>query len=390
MSSLKYLVILLTLFSFGTVINQVGGITPIIDIITAFICIAVIIKERITVNKKYVRAVLIIWVIVFLSMAMTHTSISFYYGFFFHTLLAVLIIICFRYNYDEINENIYKCSWLICYLGIINIFLYTFFPSLFVSIGSNTTNVKSIFFIFNYLPSGEGFIRNQGIFWEPGVFQIVLNLHLYNILIERNLSLKMAIVPIFLILSTLSTTGLLVMLIILFFWFVLKRKVKFSVKYTLLAAILGAILIPFVYNNIQDKFDNTHGSAALRAYDYYMGIEVIKRNPVWGIGMDPNEYIKRTTAVDLGYFDVTKLDVERGNTNTYISVAVMFGVPIALLFIVSLFKQNIFKRKRIIAVILALVFLSEPLFGQLFVFLLCFSSVKSNNKENCQPVLFST
>ena len=165
------------------------------------------------------------------------------------------------------------------------------------------------------------------------------------------------------------------MVIVILYWMLFTKKVRLDFRMIVVAVILVALLIPFVYDNVVTKFEGTHGSAALRAYDLYMGIDIIKQFPLCGIGLDPDRYLKQTTIVDLGYYDITRLDTNRGNTNTFISVAAFLGIPVVLLFIWSLYKQSIFRDRKIVFLILLLSLMSEPLFGQLFLFVICFSSI---------------
>lgn len=385
-SKSKYLIIFLTLFTFGGVLNQLGK-TLLLDILILLLCVFTIAKGNIKIRSRHFIVLFAVWLLALISALFTGTSLSFYTGFFYHTMLAVLIITAFNYNYQEINGYIFKCSWAFCYLGLLNFFLYTLTPSLFTDVGSSTSTVRTIFYVFNYI-EGDGIfsVRNQGVFWEPGVFQIVLNMHIYNILIEREEKIKKAILPILLIITTFSTTGLLIMAIILTYWMIVIRKVKFNIGTIFLITVFALLLVPFIVGNVQTKLEGTHGSAAARTFDLYMGLEIMKQEPIFGIGMDPESYLKRTTAIDLGYYDVTRLSLERGNTNTYMGVAIMFGIPVALLFILALYNQKIFTRKLLFFTILLLGFFSEPLFGQLFVFLLCFSAVKGRKNIEMKSV----
>lgn len=377
MGKFKYIIIFFTLWSFGGVINFVG-LAPVLDIISMLLCAVLIVKNKIPIKFKYFFYLFLVWTLAAFSAILTHTDFSFYIGLLFHTLLAVLIIVGFSYDYKEINKYIYKCTKLICYLGLINFVLSIFTPFIYSDIPSDIYEAKTFLLLFNYMPSNDSlFQRNQGVFWEPGVFQLVLNLHLYNILIERRMSIKKIILPAFLIITTLSTTGLIIMVIILAYWFFTIRMKKFSMGVVILGVVISGLLLPFVYDNVKSKTESTNGSAAARTFDFLMGMEVIKSEPLIGIGMDPDNYIKRTGAQDLGRFEIKRINVERGNTNTFMNVAVMFGIPVGLLFCFALYRQNLFEKRKLIFLIFFLALMSEPLFGMVFLFLICFSSIKA-------------
>lgn len=379
MDKLKYIVIFFTLWSFGGVINFIG-LAPVLDVISMLSCVVLVVNNKNHIKLKYFYYLFFVWIIAAFSSLLTHTSISFYVGLFFHTLLAVFIIWGFKYDYKDINNYIFKCTKLICYLGFINFILYFFLPFIFWDVPSDVYAAKTFLYVFNYMPSADSlFQRNQGMFWEPGVFQLVLNLHLYNILIERKMPLKKILIPAFLIISTLSTTGLIIMVIILAYWFFFIRMKRLSIGVIILGIVLGGLLLPFVYDNVTSKTDSTNGSAAARTFDFLMGVEVIKSEPIFGIGMNPDEYLKRTTVQDLKYFETQRVDVNRGNTNSFIKVAIMYGIPVALFFCISLYKQNIFEKRRMAFLIFLFALMSEPLFGMVFLFLICFSSITPPN-----------
>ena len=87
-------------------------------------------------------------------------------------------------------------------------------------ISNNRYDCYTLFKFFFYLKNthsfsvlGIEFVRNQGIFWEPGVLQIFLNLILFIHLIhkkKRGIIFWMTIIA---LLTTFSTTGLVVMFI---------------------------------------------------------------------------------------------------------------------------------------------------------------------------------
>ena len=102
------------------------------------------------------------------------------------------------------------------WLAFLNFILFILFPNFFVETidveGSNY-RVFTFFYIFNnlgvpYQIAGINFFRNQGVFWEPGILQIIINILIYYYLFEKNKSLKQISIPIFVLLTTASTTGM--------------------------------------------------------------------------------------------------------------------------------------------------------------------------------------
>ncbi len=356
----------------GSVISVVSP--RIVWIAILLLSIIQIRRGKFYVPKRTRLTLAIIWFIVVLSAFLTSTSLSFSTGAFIGSFLSMLVIAGNK-DYNEISNNIYKSCKIIAYLGLINMALYLLLPGLYTFYtAENGFTVRTIFFIFNY-QTGD-ILRNQCLYWEPGVFQIIMNLYLYMILIERNEPYKKAIIPGLLVISTFSTTGLVIMFIILAIS-IKKKKIKLSLRTYFIILMSLVLLTPFVYSNIRDKItSNNNPSAALRTYDLLMGVTIIKNNPIIGIGMDSQQFRKQSTNLKLLGFNLANYKVRtRGNTNTIISIAMMLGLPVLLLFLLTLYRQRLFKANKTFFIIIILALSSEPLFPYPFVFLMSMSCV---------------
>lgn len=365
-------------------IITLGGVANMFTIIrfyylsTIAICIYLIYKDKIVLSHKLLRIVASIIIGAILSAFITDTGLAYYRNIVLTSLIAYLVISSFNYDYSKLREYIYIVCRIICVLGLINFVLFLIIPDSFVEVTneSNGYSVNTILYLFNYSHhTYHLFTRNQSVFWEPGVFQLVLNIHLFDILVERKEKFKKAVLPMALIVTTFSTTGLLIMTLIFAYWLLAIKKVR-SLSSLLIGCVFAVALIPVVIDNVKEKVDDSNQSAAMRAFDYYMGIEIIKSYPLFGVGMDPENYYKKTKGVDIGKYDISTFDIERNNTNTFIGIATKFGLPVLFLFIFALYKQQIYKSNRIFFFILSIGLLSEPLFDLPFMIIICLSSVK--------------
>lgn len=372
---LEFSTVLMIVANFGSVFSVILAKT--VWIITFVLCFIQIVRCRAIILPQLVLVNIIVWIIAILSSLLTNTDITLYKEIFIGSLLASMVIMANRYRFDRIKNHIYLSCKLLCLLGFLNFLLYSFAPFLFKEvvdvIGYKTT---TILYIFNY-EDGDFYIRNRGFFWEPGVFQIVLNIYLFLILIEKKEPFRKAFLPILTILSTFSTTGYVIMVLIIMYHYFRKRVEVVSFKHVFFSISFLLILSSFMYINIENKINSTTSqSAALRTYDQLMGMTIILKNPIIGVGIDSKRYINKAEWLDLGYYDVNALDIERGNTNTILLIGMAFGLPVLFLFLFSIYKQRIFLNNRLFFILFLMMISSEPVIGFPLLFLINMSCIK--------------
>ena len=132
--------------------------------------------------------------------------------------------------------------------------------------------------------------RNQGIFWEPGILQIFMNLLLFIeafILKKRGLVFWLSILS---IVSTFSTTGLLVMFIqlILYFFNTFKQNIYISI---LVFGVIGVIYV-ITAANVQNKISGDgQVSFQARLFDLVQPLYILADHPLTGVGLDDEQYV---------------------------------------------------------------------------------------------------
>jgi hypothetical protein len=241
-------------------------------------------------------------------------------------------------------------------------------PNFFVPIEVNDTTYQSLLLIFNYhvtLDLPGSIPRPDGFFWEPGVFQIYLNLLLYISLFvfKRPRLVALAIAG---VVATQSTTGVIVCAVQLGY-FALRKLQTAGLRERILVLVLAPVaLVPvflFAYANLNSKLTGDYrGSAWARQYDLITGIRIANEYPLTGIGFDYERYY--IEAQRLGYNE-TQLGIgnitERSNSNSFASLFAYIGYPLGLVIVFGMLRQRFLRDKMLIAVMLTLSLISEAL-----------------------------
>lgn len=208
-------------------------------------------------------------------------------------------------------------------------------------------------------------IRPDGLFYEPGVLQIYLNLHLFITLFQRR-DWRQAGLATAAILATQSTTGLLIagVQLLAVVWPVLSRGDLLQRSFKFFGLLL--VLLPFAFltvANVTDKFfGDARGSSWARQYDLLTGLNIVSQYPIGGIGFDHERYI--ALGGSLG-FDESGLSAEaleeRTSSNGIVQAFYSIGIPLALLYIVGLFRNPLLRPRWLIGAMLILALTGEAL-----------------------------
>lgn len=379
---LSYLVFFCIVLNFGGmpwVANPIG-----FNIMTFFIAFTLfLIKKKLTFHKKTIIVLLLFALSCFFHYVITQSPYAQYVS-----LIACFSSVCFIFealnnNLARIKKILIDIIWLVMYMALINFIIANTLPSAFYPFQSEMgMSSNTIMLLFNYGSTytigNIDIYRNQSLFWEPGVLQIVANILVYYILIEERKNIKEALLPIIIVISTFSTTGY----IILFFIFLMKYKsiifsrLLLNIKNILAILIISLFFIPQMLSNIENKTEgNNKWSYMMRMYDLMAGSQIIASNPIFGIGLDSDK-IRKEVSNMVVYIEGVVLSEERGNTNSLITVFAMFGIPIGLLYCISLYKQRLFIHKKTFFIIIIISLSSEPLPLQTLVLLLLYSSIR--------------
>lgn len=257
-------------------------------------------------------------------------------------------------------------------------------PGLFSSFLVDDTVYFTVGYVLFYHETIEGsgflgFMRANGYFFEPGVFQIYLNLFLYAALFHfRNV--KYAALALFAVFATQSTTGLAISCGICglagFSYF---RRLDVSTTF------VGVIFLPlailpilwFTYQNIVDKlFGGLMGSTSARQFDLLTGLRIIAEHPLFGIGFSQDRFREEFSTFGRGIDTVLgDAALERSLTNGLVYLAVVLGVPIMIVFVYALLRQRIFGNAVVGGGIILVSMLTESLILTPFFCMVAFSGL---------------
>ena len=196
-----------------------------------------------------------------------------------------------------------------------------------------------IFYTVNSMQGSVGeefrlFLRNAGFAWEPGAFSCMICLGIFSNILRTNFSLRNRSLWVFLLalLSTQSTTGLSIMLLLVVAWLILNKKYRYL--FLVVPVVIAAFNLPFVkdkiifeieisqYKDISDSY-----GAQGRLFSLQLDFEEFLRHPIIGLG----GYSKGTWLAQNGYEIATISGI--GN------MLVTFGAIMTALFIGLLIKS---------------------------------------------------
>jgi len=284
---------------------------------------------------------------------------------------------------EALRRDLFVILHFMAWQALLTVLLGQFFEFLFVSLPVNDTPYSTFLLLFNYhvlLDESYSVVRPDGFFYEPGVFQVYLNVFLYLALFVFRSAWK-SILAVAAVFSTQSTTGVLICLTLVFAFMATRYLSRGSLAVRVVKAFVAAMVIAALglvaAANIQDKFTgDSQGSYWARQYDLLTGINVIEQNPIFGIGFDYEQYYRASS--QLGFADTLlpeRIIRDRGNSNGIIFLLYSIGIPLSIPFLVGMFRQTLFPNRGLIGVTLFLSFIGESIIFTPFFLMIIFSGL---------------
>jgi hypothetical protein len=254
-------------------------------------------------------------------------------------------------------------------------------PQLFAAVDVNGTPYLTIGWIFTYhvlLEGATGWPRPDGFFFEPGVFQLYLNLYLYVTLFVLRRP-GQALLAGLAVLSTQSTTGVAIAVLLVGGAALRSLREGRPAQRVLRLGAMLAVLAPlawFAADNVTDKIlGEGAGSALARQHDFFTGLNVIAAHPWLGIGFEHARFLE--VSGERMYAD-TQLSEEgredRAMSNGLIYATYALGIPLATLFLAGLFAQRLLPHRIAVGLLLALSLFGESIVFTPFVLMFVFSA----------------
>ena len=371
-------------------------------LIFAVLLVGTLIFSKNKINRKLFNTLLLCCATIFslfwfnYIFAFSEQSISKYMYYNLVSLVSSLTIFHFLNNR---NESRFRLS---LYFVLKLIVIHAFFQSLFYLILGNSLQIISsgvyecttFFYLFYYASTdinkyseivffGLDVIRNQGLFWEPGVAQLFFNIFFFleAFIIKRNKWLL--IVSAFVIITTYSTIGILILLMQLIYYFFFEWNSKFGVLIFLIVAL--PISSVFLFNLAEKTTGDKEASFQKRYFDLVQPFFIAIENPLTGIGLDLYKFQEYRSEfyVDPSNYSLIEenigLDLKMENSNEGSSNSFMFllaavGFPSGIFMLWLFFNQQIIKKRRLLfLLILSLSLFSSPLLLRPFFMFLMFS-----------------
>lgn len=305
---------------------------------------------------------------------------------FFTSIL--LIAVYMKRSLDQLMSDLFGFGRFMAIQAIITFTLGTFAPDLFIGININDITYRTILFVFTYHNlDGVGieYIRPNGFFYEPAVFQIYISIFLYLCLHWR-FNIKWAIIGCIAQFTLWSTTGLLITITLLL---LSAKRIYVSTPKSwrqVVVIAFAASLFPIGYsviNNVAEKTTgDLRGSKFAREYDLNTGLSIIQQKPLIGIGFNTDRYLEYSNQLGVADENLNaSLLLERPNTNGIIQTLYAIGVPLGGYLLIGLFRQKLFSNKIAMAVILVFSLYAEPLtFTPFFLLILLSWMLKEQRK----------
>lgn len=272
----------------------------------------------------------------------------------------MIALVCLSNYYNKppelFKEDFSKLLKIFMYYHLIGVLLINF-NFLFTTITFGYSEYKTFLGLFWYNtvggPSFFNELRFTGIVWEVGIWQFFLNTNLIFAFYYRK-NLNYILLSIISVITAFSTTGLILLGIILLYSLLLTNRLKLA--HILFLLILGIFAFPYIQNNVEDKLYGKHlGSGTTRFADIYTGMLVIKNNPILGSDVDnataTGNYEAYKIKKDLwtgnftdGSFDAY-LTVK--NSNGSLRFIIDWGLPFSLFLIFRTLRSNLFGDKKL-------------------------------------------
>ena len=293
------------------------------------------------------------------------------FGFMFLSfLIAIMSLLYFEAKKKSILGVLRTLLLLVMCHSLINFFVYPFIKEA-LSVITNPFNeytCSTFHYLFYYIPNryelsalGISFCRNQGLFWEPGVLAIFLNLFFFvDAFVNKNLKRLTTFSSILAVITTYSTTGIVIMAVqlVVFFWAQIRRNV-------LITPILIAITIPFyqlIEQNLEHKIvGDGSTSAQVRMFDLVQQMVVVIDNPITGLGLDDQVYKRERYKYSINIDQLDYESLEKGSSNSVLFLMAAGGLPFAFYILYSLFKQTLIRNQKVLFILVFLLsVMSEP------------------------------
>ena len=245
---------------------------------------------------------------------------------FVKIIFAALVV---HINREKFNLNYFNVIYVISVLSLLLMFfdvvgIIKFLP--------HTYSEDDRFYYFFYQTRPD-FLRNSGMFWEPGVYSNYLILAILLVLPSfKDVNKFRFYIIVFTVLSTLSTSGYIILFILFLY-----KTISFNIRNIIWAVLISASFYliynatPFLSDKIAEQSELALSAEGEMNYtrlgQLLFDLHYIEKHPLIGNGM----HVK-TRYSDHPVFQDE--DYEVGHGNGFSQFIVSFGLPFVILYFV--------------------------------------------------------
>lgn len=319
-------------------------------ILPVIVAIYFIIKYRSRIISVRCAVAYLVCISVFFSMINANRLTN---GYFYITIIACLLFGFFfslQYSIEEFAYSYVRIMTIIAIVSIVcevgKYFLYnlSILPTL-----TNSTGVNYKHIVLTSFTIRNGALRNQGPFWEPGAYQVYLNVALLlSLFCEKDSRIKLFHSILFCI--TLITTGsgiAILPAILIIFAYMLNEKISKSFIILLISVFAFFIFYQTGFlDSVFGRMNTGETSFQLRLYSILGNLYAFIQNPIFGSPVEESyayreEIIRRWTGFTYSF-----------NLNTFPAYFAYLGILPGTYFVVNLFLMAKSMSKRTIPALL--------------------------------------
>lgn len=308
-------------------------------------------RSKIKISNKFWLGLAVVCIFAMLHFILGNFSTI---GFLNFVLTMAVYLLSAIYMGKSIGVAFIRIMRFICYISLIIWILIIFIPLVkpfLMFVGTflpqmlseewmeNTSNAGVSLYIY-FLPTNpyasvSGILRNCGPFFEPGLFASYISIALIiSMIYNQNLFHRANVVLFLSLISTCSSAGYITMFLIILYSVYSSKKmsIKISIIFAMLVLWQPVMELDFMSNKIQNNYTSSSESSSSRFGALIYHSEKIILSPLIG-------YVG-------GALPLTQFDRFLGNTNSDRQLSpnglsfpfVYWGIPLAILFFVNLFK----------------------------------------------------
>lgn len=353
--------------------------TIIVSVFTLLVLFYLIIRKgKISVSRNSILFTVSLILIIMLSYVFNERefsrgSINFIFGFILKIINAVLFVHCV--DFDKFRKIYINQIVILAILSLV--FFYSFKTGLrFINIIpfiTETTNYTDYLVYINHVPAEYSGLRNFSIFYEPGVYQGLLNIAMMFIITSKStpqvkakflgLSFQEFIIVVVLsvtVLTTFSTTGYIAM-IVNFLILMLKKANNLVYLPIGITAIIIIILSQDFQRIVYAKLhDSDNSSTQRRLTGSLLDLDMSLEKPFFGYGYKFFK-VKESHLVKSGIKEVWA-----GSTNSIFYHSAMFGIFFIFLILMMYGRFSFSVSNNYLQALLILLFFILILLGETF------------------------